>query len=429
MIGVVMRYKNTLLIAFFLSLFVLQQTQASAKLLQNKGNISASNSVQTSGIPAQLYVTVAHLDEFNYPKYENNNIVKCESGDPFWSCGEGGSGYPYGDENPVLISMEDYILDVIPREMNVAENTYTLASLQAQAVVARSYADYRLRLYGAMDNSVNFQVFIPNAYELYNPAATELIGNAVSSTSGQYLSYGGEAIDAQFASDSILRTAACLNADYTQCHPYLIRVSDPVSDWQLSEPACDAINNGNSELDDPSTEWDDYGKVWGMSQKGAIRWSLGNHCANATAGNLPWPVTWTDYRQILVHYYTGVDILNGSGGKVAPDDRWNLLWHEVPVGATAPPNTNMNFEVRIQNTSIFDWGNNEIKVWYKWDNGNWTDTGTYVPAASKGEDKTFRVENIISPSNSANTLHLDLRRGNGTLFSEQSPACPMRRLR
>lgn len=171
-----MRYKKILLVAFFLSLFVLQQTQASAKLLQNKGNMSMPNSVQASGIPAQLQITVAHLDNQNKPIIENGNIVKCYPGDTFWSCGEGGSGYPYGNENPVLISMEDYILDVIPREMDVATNSYTLASLQAQAVAARSYADYRLRYYGEMDNSANFQVFIPNAYELYPPAFPEQFG-------------------------------------------------------------------------------------------------------------------------------------------------------------------------------------------------------------------------------------------------------------
>jgi hypothetical protein len=27
---------------------------------------------------------------------------------------------------------------------------------------------------------------------------------------------------------------------------------------------------------------------------------------------------WTDYRQILVHYYTGIDILQGEGGGIHP---------------------------------------------------------------------------------------------------------------
>ena len=94
--------------------------------------------------------------------------------------------------------------------------------------------------------------------------------------------------------------------------PYLTRVEEPISGCDIY----DAIH------------------AWGMSQRGAIRWAKGNQCAGS--GNQPWPVRWTDYRQILAHYYTGIDFLDGSGVEFAPDDRWNLLHHDAPASRPLP---------------------------------------------------------------------------------------------
>jgi len=420
-----MGYKKMLLIAFLLSLFVLQQTQVSARFSINNKDELQPSIVHKSGIPTQIYVTVAHLnDRTNEPERDTNgNIVKCDPGDTFWSCGEGGSGYPYGNENPVLISMEDYLRDVLPREMDVAHNTHTLASLQAQALAARSYADFRLRLFGEMDNSVNFQVFIPNAYELYDPSATEIIESAVTSTSGQYLSHNSQAIDAQFASDSINRTATCLNADFTQCHSYLLAVEDPISAWQLPQPECEAINNGNASVDDPATPINEIGKVWGMSQKGAIRWSKGNHCA--AGGDLPWPVRWDDYRQILVHYYTGIDIVNdANGSKVAPDDRWNLLKYENIPDTMSPGQVTTDARVWLQNTSTQPWS--DAVLGYQWIGPDDTSDWNVIPISnlSAGADENKSVE-ITAPATGRTytTLRFDVKH-NGVWLSEQGISWP-----
>jgi len=241
-IGDAMTRKKILLIVFFLFLFVFQQTQASATFLPNKEEASQVDLIQASGLPTQLYITVAHLDGDSYPIYNaNNEIEKCSYiGDPAYGCGE--AGYPY-DQNPLWIDVEsNYLLNVVPREMNVAENDPTVEALKAQAVAARSYAAVRV----PTDNSINFQIYIPNSYELYDPSSSALILEAVTSTQGQYLSQSGSVIDAQFASDSILRTATCINADGTQCHPYLIEVEDPISAQGLGNPACNAINTENS---------------------------------------------------------------------------------------------------------------------------------------------------------------------------------------
>jgi hypothetical protein len=229
----------------------------------------------------------------------------------------------------------------------------------------------------------------------------------------------------------INRTATCLNADYTQCHPYLLAVEDPISAWQLPYPECNAINNGNASVDDPGTPVNEIGKVWGMSQKGAIRWSKGNHCA--AGGDLPWPVRWDDYRQILVHYYTGIDILDGNGNSLAPNDRWNLLWHNnfgFPVGETPNLNNAQTYplQLQLQNTSVSNWAENEITLGYQWtpqgvdpDPAKWLELAP-LPELAKGDSTPNRdnspfIVAIPAPSGAGSyTLHLDTGR-NGAWFS------------
>lgn len=408
--------KKTLLIVFFLSLFIFQQTQVSAKFFPGMGNLSSNPYPMNTGLPTTVLVYMYEFD----PITGDPTFNLCDDDSAKLGCVETGSNFtyppdspyvtfPYGGVNPISVDIENYYLkNVLPREMNVAENYPTLAALQAQTLAARSIADWKTRAFGAInfDNTTRMQVFVPGSYEKYkNPndpdAALQIQGwiyDAITSTNGQYLSYNGngESIDAEFGSDMFGNT----NDEPAQ--DYLESIEDPISE------SCDAGNNS-------------FGG-YGMSQKGAIRWSKGDQCAGT--GSQPWPVRWTDYRQILVHYYTGIDILNGSGGKVAPDDRWNLLWHDAPVGAEANPNNPIGFQVQLQNTSTSGWGENDVILGYQWTPknaqaipGNWTDA-VYIPAAGKGEDKTFTASNIMSPSNGGEyTLHLDLRHQNGSWFS------------
>jgi CSLREA domain-containing protein len=415
---------------FLLSLCIFQHAQASSNFSPNREETSQIDLIRTNALNQLLYITVAHLNDFNRPILDSNgNIEKCYYGDTFYGCGEGGSGYPY-DQNPLWIDVEnEYLLDVLPREMNVKENFYTLASLQAQAIAARSYADYRDRLSGDMNNSVEFQIFIPNAYELYHPPSKALVYEAVTSTQGLFLSHVGSSIDAQFASDSILRTAKCLNDDFTQCYSYLVRVDDPISGWNLTNPACDAKNNGNLTMDDPDTpDWIDVGKVWGMSQKGAIRWSLGNQCAISGVSTNPWPITWNDYRQILVHYYTGIDIVDdNTGNKIAPDHRWNLLNHDIPKEMQLGVTYNT---LSIQNTSIVDWNEGDISLGWTLSppcrtadsvpESSWN--VVTLPAATKGHPPVELPLTIRPNRTGMLMLHIDLKRNStNTWFRHGQP--------
>jgi len=59
----------------------------------------------------------------------------------------------------------------------------------------------------------------------------------------------------------------------------------------------------------------------GLAQINADFWASGS---DGTADDAKHP-TWSDYRSILTHYYTGILLLNGAGYNVAPIFRWNTL--------------------------------------------------------------------------------------------------------
>lgn len=104
-----------------------------------------------------------------------------------------------------------------------------------------------------------------------------------------------------FGSDMKDSTNTYIDGAGNSSLPYLTGIEDPIS------TLCGSTTNSNG---------------WGMSQKGANRWALGNQCANQfdsqTYGESLWPIKWTDYRQILVHYYTGIDILNAVATQSHP---------------------------------------------------------------------------------------------------------------
>lgn len=406
-----MAHKKILLIVLFLSLFMFRQARVSASFRADEEEARKVDSIRASELPQQVFITVAHLDDNSYPIYVGGQIEKCTYYDTAYGCSEeGGVGYPYTD-NPRYFDVEnEYLPNVLPREMDVKSYPPTLASLMAQAVAARSYAAFRL----PTDNSVNFQIFIVDSCQLYDPGSCGLVQQAVTSTQGQHLAQSGSVIDAQFASDSILRTATCINEDHTQCHPYLIRVEDPISAQGLSDPSCDAIDNGNATTDDPETPWNDVGKVWGMSQKGAIRWSKGNQCAGNE--NVHWPVTWSDYRQILAHYYTGIEI----AGTNTPPDRWNLLSHDAP---NCSDGASCSLTITLQNTSVDSWAANDIVMGYQWTmkgippTGPWTEI-SYFPYGINAGESTGQLPLLIPIELGGDvSLHLDLRHANDSWFS------------
>jgi hypothetical protein len=98
-----------------------------------------------------------------------------------------------------------------------------------------------------------------------------------------------------------------------------------------------------------------------MSQEGASRWARGNQCSLASSGDMPWSVQW-NANQVLVHYYTGVRILdaNNNNSYVVPTLRWNPLSINWGTPDNRPPSMSHGgsypINVQVQNTSeVSDW--------------------------------------------------------------------------
>lgn len=375
---------------FFVLLFFQQQMRhgASAQNFGNTGNLSVNQSPQYNTLPSTVVVYMLKLDDNG-----KSLGVLCYEGDLNFGCAEYGSGDPYPPDspyvtpknpetpgNPLVIDVENYYLkNILPHEMDVATYDPPLAALKAQALASRSVADWKAverspDSFKSITNSYGISVFIPSSYDYYYDhndlekadRIKDRIDQAIRETPGEYLFYADAtqklSLDAEFSND-IGNPTTGEDPPVGEAKDYLKSVQEPIAS------GCDLYPVGNG---------------WGMSQKGAMRWAKGNQCAGS--GDQPWPVTWTDYRQILVHYYTGIDILNGSGGKVAPDDRWNLLWHSVPV----VDGTNYSIDVKFQNTSTQDWAANDIFIGYQWTarglpaTGHWTDLYYLPDLTAKG---------------------------------------------
>lgn len=95
------------------------------------------------------------------------------------------------------VDMEDYVKGVVPREMLAS---WSIEALKAQALCARTYAAANFRKYSSygfdMCNTTYCQVY-GGVYSLAPYAST--INEAVDSTRGQYILYGGTPITAYFS--------------------------------------------------------------------------------------------------------------------------------------------------------------------------------------------------------------------------------------
>ncbi|MBN1919802.1 MAG: hypothetical protein JW892_01045 [Anaerolineae bacterium] len=268
--------------------------------------------------------------------------------------------YPYA-ANPITISIEsDYLLDVVPLEMGTY---YHATALIAQAAAARSYA-YRVIYDGrAVNNSTAFQAFIPYKFESLptasfpdnpeNPCAASNL-NARQHTicdavaPGYYIAYDSTPEEyipafAEFSADAWLQT---VNGGRI----YLRGVEDPISS------GCDA---------------NDYGHQRGMSQEGASRWARGNRCSYSGAGNDPWSIRWDDARQILTHYYTGIQLRDSAGTRLTPDYRWAPLEIDWRSGSVSPPLL-QPAETRlvtftVQNTGVLTWTGQVALTYHGWE--------------------------------------------------------------
>jgi stage II sporulation protein D len=120
-----------------------------------------------------------------------------------------------------LLDLEDYVRGVLPREM---PSNWPDEALKAQAVIARTYAVYRLRPNAPFDLCATEQCQVYQGLSAETPR-----GNAASeSTRGEILSWGGRAAQTYFHADSGGFTASSREIWGGEV-PYLRALPDPGS--------------------------------------------------------------------------------------------------------------------------------------------------------------------------------------------------------
>lgn len=145
-------------------------------------------------LPSEITVYMYRLNS-DGSKYQPEE--PCSSGNTNWGCTafdkdhyppEQRRPYPYAT-NPVTVSIEsDYLLDVVPQEMN--PGLFHPTALRAQAIAARSFAYWHIHQGSNINNSIQFQAFIPYKFESLNSGEQQAISDAIAPR--YYVSYSDD---------------------------------------------------------------------------------------------------------------------------------------------------------------------------------------------------------------------------------------------
>jgi SpoIID/LytB domain protein len=148
------------------------------------------------------------------------------------------------------VPLELYLRAVVPAEM---PRGWLPPAYQAQAVAARSYVLTRL------DPGALFDVYADSRSQVYAGVAAETgaTNDAVGTTTGQVLTYGGAPVTAFYDSDAGGRTAAVEDVYPGRSPvPYLVSVSDPYDSlspyrhWRLALTAEKLSSRLGSAIED-----------------------------------------------------------------------------------------------------------------------------------------------------------------------------------
>lgn len=282
-----------------------------------------------------------------------NKAELCTFGDVTYGCGR--NGYPF-TSNPVNLTLEDYVTDVVPNELGA---NHPVEAMKAEAVAARTVGAWKARYYhksywpdsvvgNMVDNSTFFQLYLACTGREDSPCpasgADDIARQVVEQTTGINITYGNDIIDAEYRTETGNPTK-----DNTFDKAYFKSVYDPVRPTEVITDI-------------------------GMGHNGAINWAEGQ----GYNGNL-FPC-W-NYRQILAHYYTNVDIQDGSGTALTPDFCWNPLnveWSGVFTPPVMHPGGTYTVTVVPQNTGdtweVGDWIGFDLG--YYWQRESTIITGT-----------------------------------------------------
>lgn len=137
------------------------------------------------------------------------------------------------------VALETYLRGVLPYEIGT---TAPMAAMEAQAIIARSYALRNLRRF-AVDN---YQLCADTHCQVYNGlnAVTKKTDQAIATTTGKVLTYNNELVDALYSSTTGGVTAYFSDVWNGEDRPYLRPVVDtPTNIWNLSSKSLADENN------------------------------------------------------------------------------------------------------------------------------------------------------------------------------------------
>lgn len=366
---------------------------------------------------AQSYTPPTQITVTMYALNSNGNITTATSGDQRrcsisprdlrFGCtafpNDSSRAYPF-NSNPVTVQIEGttvenrYLRDVLPKEISVA--AFHSTAIRTQAIAARTYAYWHIRQGSTINNSIGFQAFVPRQYDALSVAEKSTIDTALQSP--EYMSEGSTLfpIFSEFFADI---ANATVNGDFS----YLRGIPDPISSY-------------------PTIVQDGHGR--GMSQKGSSRWARGNLSFNLNNDLGIWSTTWTNYLQVLTHYYTGIHVRNVSNtATVTPEKRWVPLKISWSVYNPTPDLTcagSHTFSVWLQNTGVNNWSANEVSFVVL--NNGQSFASVSIPASVTAGSGTYTT--TVTVNLSANTYYyfrFDMKTNSSdTLFSAQSLGWP-----
>jgi hypothetical protein len=353
-------------------------------LAANSGSYAyAAPAAQTYTAPTTISVNMFALDDMTsekiFPEQRCNatNATAAVYGCSFAS----DVSYPY-TTNPVTVNIEgDYLLDVVPRESNPEPPLkFDPLTVRAQALTARTYAYYKIRIGDTIDNSINDQVFVPYFFDRLGykaSASTEPIPTNINPCAGGYFAPGAVKYEQSVVCQAVApkQYISLSSDDLPSQTEFSADWPDGVAPDGETAPKIDPISGAVGTPCGVLQKEKDNSHGRGMTQLGANRWARGNRCATEDRGDDLWSVRWDRPEQILFHYYTGVHIRDTVTKNVlSPSYRWNPL--RINWGATGvrPPDMQVGgsypISIQVQNTGVYDWVCNastpSFALGYRW---------------------------------------------------------------
>jgi len=148
---------------------------------------------------------------------EGNTGVLCSPNDTNYGCtayeDDPGRAYPFSTSS-ITIGLESHLLNgfqqgylhnVTPHEVAItvsSQGNKSLSTVQAQAIAVRTYTYYHINVGSTINNSTQFQVYIPYTYDKLTSTQQQRVDAAMSRVWYMSPTSGNDAIRAHYGQDN-----------------------------------------------------------------------------------------------------------------------------------------------------------------------------------------------------------------------------------